>query len=72
MFKARNCDVIVLCGLMVLIAAGSSAATPMGRRAQVPLGDLMCRLDKVNKMDAATASQLAILTVCTNGLEAKT
>ena len=57
MFKARNCDVIVLCGLMVLMAAGSSAATPMGRRAQVPLGDLMCRLDKVNKMDAATASQ---------------
>ena len=49
MFEVRNYDVIVLCGLMVSMATG--------QRAQVPLGDLMCRLDKVNKMDAETATQ---------------
>ena len=56
MFKVRTDHFVVLCGLMVLIT-GSAAARPIGHRAQVPLGDLMCRLEKVNQMDAESSSQ---------------
>jgi hypothetical protein len=54
MFNFRKEHLVVLYGLMVLFAAGSSA-TP---RAQVPLGDLMCRLEKVNKTDAENSAQI--------------
>ena len=57
MFKVWNDHRISLCGLMVLIAAGPSAATRLGHRDEVPLGDLMCRLQNVDQTDDAGSAQ---------------
>ena len=57
MFKVWNGHHISLCGLMILIAAGPSPATRLGHRDEVPLGDLMCRLQNVDQTDSAGSAQ---------------
>ena len=57
MFKVWNGHHISLCGLMILIAAGPSPATRLGHRDEVPLGDLMCRLQNVDQTDFAGSAQ---------------
>ena len=57
MFKVWIGHHISLCGLMILIAAGPSPATRLGHRDEVPLGDLMCRLQNVYQPYSAGSAQ---------------
>ncbi len=47
----------VFCGLIALIATGPSTAVPLGDRNEIPLGDLMCCLQKVSKAGATRSVQ---------------
>ena len=57
MFKVWNGHHISLCGLMILIAAGPSPATRLGHRDEVPLGDLMCRLQNITPASPSARSR---------------
>ena len=57
MFYVPNNQRIALCGLAILAAIGPSVASPSNHRFAVPLGDLMCRLQKVDQTDAAGSAQ---------------